>query len=891
MSLFFSRLCLLLSFVLLLGLAQAQESSFVSSGDEELDQIRLELAKEPTNRENFELRALKMKLWVVTLQQQGARLEAYLPIDAAFRKDIWWNTIDSNNGQPQPFTDEQMARLSKAVDRGYEILDSIQNEFENNPTPLMKSNSKVAVNGQPEIPWTHYKGNMGLSGYTGAKGPTLGEKAWKFPVGLSWESQPVIEGNRVYLSSPGMRTLMWCLDLETGEEIWHTNQVVEIMGDQLYNTPNNQSTPVVLDKYVMYRELGARGNKGPTKDIVFVDKTTGEIASDMVAGHVDYRAGNAPFAANEKFTVHTHGTQDIHESPAIGQGFNRLICSDTKTGRKRWEYNVGFTFATPLLDDNHIFIGTQTGYMYAFDADKWYGHGYANKAKWQFRAEGSINRKAEVRGDKLFFGANDGKFYCLNKNTGELLWKTQTNFESKAFRHFSTPFANDDIVVVGSASKEVYGFDINSGQVLFVIEADDWVRSRPVVRDNQLFFATMKGNLYGYQLKDYKATEMFILELSHHPILADLSLQGDKLVINDSDLFTHCISTAGKPIWEKSTIRGFMKDGERILSDQIAGGAYYQSKPTAANGLVFFGTPARFVYAVDAETGEEKWKFELGGSISGAPTYNNGKIYVGQQGAEEEFYCLDAETGKEIWNQKTGWDWGSAAVSDGMVFVPCIDGYVMALDAENGQMIWRHRFNKSVCSEPCIEGDQVFIGSWDNYLIAFDKRTGHVNWQFQGGGTDSGVSIVKNGRIYAKNKCIDALTGELIWEFKDGNSNFNITPAYHDGKVYISCWHGLGLGGICVEAVIYCIDAETGEKIWTHLGGGLSSPVVDDENVYFPSISDPYFYCVDAEGNGDGTTTCRWMYKMGNKVEESTPAIYNGKIYVMSSDGYVHAIN
>jgi len=41
------------------------------------------------------------------------------------------------------------------------------------------------------------------------------------------------------------------------------------------------------------------GKKGPTKDIVFVDKATGKIAKDMVAGHVDYRAGNAPIAANE----------------------------------------------------------------------------------------------------------------------------------------------------------------------------------------------------------------------------------------------------------------------------------------------------------------------------------------------------------------------------------------------------------------------------------------------------------------------------------------------------------------------------------------------------------------------------------------------------------------
>lgn len=877
---------------LLIGTAvlQAQLKEFVSSGDDELDHIRREVAEQSTGRENFKIRALKMKLWVVTLQQQGASLEAYLPVDEALRNDIWWNTIDRNEGKPQQFSEEQMTRLTRAVDTGYAILELIQNDLDKNSIPVVsaKNQTKFDRNRQPDIPWTHYKGNTGLTGYTGAKGPVSGIKAWTFPVGLSWESQAIIEGDRVYISSPGMRTVMWCLDLQTGEEIWHTNQVAEIMGDQLYNTPNNQSTPVVLDEYIMYRELGARGNKGPAKEIVFIDKGSGKITKDMLAGHVDYRAGNAPFTANEEYTVFTYGTQDIHESPAIAQGLNRLICKDTKTGKKRWEYNVGFTFADPLLNGKQIFIGTQTGYMYAFDADQWYGHN--RKAKWQFRAGGAINRKAEIWGDKLFFGANDGIFYCLDKNTGELLWKNKTRIEENAFRLFSTPCVSHELVVVGSAAKEVYGFNINSGELLFVIETDDWVRARPRVQDDQLFFATMKGTMYGYDLGRNKPEELFRLALSNHPILADISLKDDKLLINDSDLYTHCVSTSGKLIWEKSIINSFVKDGERILEDQIAGGAYYQSKPTAANDLVYFGTPARFVYAVDAESGKEKWKFELGGSISGAPTYDNGRIYIGQQGAEEEFYCLDAETGMEIWNQKTGWVWGSATVSDGLVFVPCIDGYVMALDANNGHMIWRHRFNMSVCSEPCLEGEQVFFGSWDNYTIAFDKKTGHVNWQFQGGATDSGVSIVKNGRIYAKNKCIDAKTGELIWEFKDGNSVFNITPAVNNGKVYMSCWHGLGLGGICVEAVIYCIDAVTGKKIWTHRGGGLSSPVVDDEYVYFPSVSDPYFYCVDASGNGDGTTSCKWMYKMGNKVEESTPAIYKGKIFIMSSDGYVHAI-
>lgn len=872
--------------------AIAQQTIDYPSGDPELDSIRLAVREHPTTHETFKLRAYKMKLWVVSLQQQGARMPDYLPIDAGLRSEIWWNNVESNvgDGSPQPFTDAQMRKLADLVDRGYAILDKVQQNFATNPPNLVHTAETAPIDPatQPEIPWTHYKGNASLSGYTGARGPTRGEQAWRFPVGLSWESQPVVEDDRVYVSSPGMRTLMYCLDLETGAVIWDAKQVVEIMGDQLYNTPNNQSTPVVLEDYVLFRELGARGNKGPTKHIVFLNKKTGKIEKDMLAGHVDYRAGHAPLAANERFTVFSHGTQDIHETPPVAHAFNRVIGRDTKTGNKLWDFNVGYTFAEPLLDSNQVFVGTQTGYLYSWHADR--QHGHRPSAEWQFRAGGAINERPAVKGNRLLFGANDGVFYCLNKQSGELLWKYRVDQpETRAFRHFSSPYVTENLVVFGGADQQVYGLDIASGKPVFVYEADDWVRAQPVVQEDEVFFATMAGTLYGINYKNN--TTVFEKKLTDYPILADLTLKDDKLLVNDTDLYVHCLTTAGDERWKRSLIDGFGQEEVRILSDQIAGGAYYQSKPTAADGKVFFGTPSRFVYAVDAQTGQELWKFEMGAAISGAPTYADGRLYVGQQGGEDAFYCLDAETGQQVWTADVGWVWGSANVSDGMVYVPDIEGYAMGLDATDGSVVWDHRFAKSVCSEPAVEGDQVVFGSWDNYLIAFDKKTGKVNWQFQGGGTDSGVAIMVDGKIYLKNKCVDAKTGKLVWEFNEPGSVFNITPAYHDGQVYLSCWHGLGLGGICVEAVVYCLDAETGALRWRHEGGGLSSPVIGEGgNVYFPSIADPYFYCVDAKGNGDGTTSTKWVYKMGNKVEESTPALYKGKAYIMSSDGYVHAI-
>jgi outer membrane protein assembly factor BamB len=694
------------------------------SGDKELDIIRLEVNESATKRENFKLRAIRMKLWAATLQQQGVALSDYVAIDNRLNKITRWNNL-WDGGKPQVFSDKEMQNACAVIDDGFKVLETYQ-EIASNGKSLAFTSSIAPIDPstQKEVPWTSYKGNEGLTGYTGANGPTKGEKAWTFPVGLAWESKPAIEGDRVYVSSPGVRTTMYCLDLNTGAIIWSTKQIIEIMGDQLYHAPNNQSSPVILKDYILFRELGARGNNGPTKDVVFVNKKTGEIEREMEVGHVDYRAGHAAFTANENIVVYPYGVMDIHDKPANTQAHDRVIGKNIKTGRKLFEVFTGYTFAEPLLDDdNRVYQGTMDGYLMSWMAKP---KPPRTKPDWEFKANGAINEKPVVLGDNIMFGANDGVFYCLNKNTGDLKWKYQVeHVESRSFRHFSAAFAANGKVAVGAADKNFYVFDVETGTLLLKKEADDWIRSAPVFKDDKYFFATMKGSLYGVQLKNgEKQKELFHKHLSHHPILADLSLKNDKIVINDSDLYTHCINLKGEEVWKRSAIESFEKDGNRILSDQIAGGAYYQSKPTAANDMIFFGSPCRFVYAVDAHTGKEIWKFELGASISGAPTYYEGKIYIGQQGGEDDFYCLDAKTGKLIWKQNIDWVWGSATCSDGMVYVPGIDGYAWALDANNGNVVWKQPFSMSVCSEPAVEGEIVIFGSWDNYLKAFDKKTG-----------------------------------------------------------------------------------------------------------------------------------------------------------------------
>jgi len=875
-----------------------------SSGNEEIDRIRHEIATKPTDTSNFMVRAFMLKQWFPMLQQQGAVLtNRYMHIDSAFHS---WGRIYDNDMKNRV---NDVLEYSKIVDEGYLILDSIQRELTDNPltaiNPQKPERATVKAPIKNDIPFPQYKGTEKHNGFTGSEGPVYGQIAWQFPVGLAWESKPVIVEDKVYLSSPGMRNVLTILDINTGEILNNVKQTSAIQWDQLYSTPSNASTPVVLDNYVLYREMGARGNDyGPTKHIVYVDKKTNQIEKKVVAGHVDYRHGYAPFSANEKYLVFPHSIQEIHKTPPIAKNFNFLICKDVNTGAQLWKSDIGSFFAEPILDDDKIFIGTESGYFYCFNTEREYSiyRNVGQKFKWRFKVNGAINKKAATDSSNVYFGSNDGTVYCLNKNTGELRWKYSVEKPvDEAFRHFSSPFILGDKMFIGSADKNLYCLNTFKGKLIFKHETNDWIRSCPVATTTNVYFASINGDLYNISYNQKTPELVWEKHIGDHWIYADLTLSEDKLLLNNSDLYCYCVNIDnGEILWKHSIIKAFYKeDGYRILSDQIAGGAYYQSKATAADGKVFIGTPSRFVYALDAESGKELWKYELGAAISGAPVYNNGRIYVGQQGGEDEFYCLDAKSGKMIWTQNVGWVWGSATVSDGMVFIPGIDGYLYALDAKNGYIVWRHRTEHSTCSEPLVMDDYVYFGGWDGFMYKLEKDSGKLVWRFPDSGSDSGVAIGFDGKILMPGqgkkgimKCIDTKTEEILWTPQIPRENFNVTPAYNDGKAFISALYGGGLGGLPIAAKIVALDARNGKPIWTFDGpGGLTGPIVGNNGyIYCGSTTNPYFFGIEAKGNGDGTTNCLFKVKLANKVEESTAAIYNGKAYILSSGGYLYAI-
>ncbi len=878
------------------------------SCDSDIDSVIAEVKKDKTTQSNFRERHLMLYMWLGALQQQGANTVSFYDIDKKYyqlervvNKSKSFFEMKTGHEKSKSIADdkqskeyiEAMVKMCATVDEGFEHMEKIQKELTDNGPIFNPFEGETKVTGgDMSADWPMFQANKHNNGATTAPGPSYGREKWKFPVGLGWYARPVIEGDRVYVASPGMRATSFCLDLKTGKEIWKSSQEHPLFG--IYKYPGIASTPLLINNQVVLREINSHGgNEGQARNLVYLNKETGKTEARRYAGHVDYRTRYAAVTGNEEYVVYPFGVHDIYGTPAICQPLNRLICADSQNKKKFWDFNVGNidALAEPVISGDKVFQGTMEGYVYALNLK-------GVRVAWNFKTKGSVNTAVAIEDGKVFFGANGGSVYCLKEADGELQWEFKVpNPEKGARKHFTVPVIKNNKIYVGSADKNFYCLDATTGKLLWKVKTDDWIRSSPIVNDNDIYFATISGQLYNV---NHKGKVKWTKKISTHAIYADLVSNGEELLITDSNLMMYCLGNKGKMLWEKSILCGFENEqGERIFTDQLSGGTFYQSKPTAADGKLVFGTPSGFLYSVDADTGKENWKFEMGGAISVGAAIADGKVYAGQQGGERFFYCLDAETGELVWKQTIpgGWVWGSAAVDDGLVYIPTVNGYAVCLDAKTGHIVWMYPTIKSVPAEPAIDGDLVYFGSWSGSLYAFDKKTGEIIWKNNGIHLDSGTLIAKDGKIYlpsSKNifSYFDGKTGKLLNrgntndEEKGVHSGFNASPAFTDGVAFFTARVGAGLRGIPVSSRVYSVDPVTAAVNWTFPdGGGLSAPALASGRVYIASGNTPFFYCLDQK-----TGKPHWIFKLGHRVEESTLCIYRDKVYVLAADGYVHAI-
>tara|TARA_S200000501_G_scaffold188174_1_gene176993 strand:+ start:3020 stop:5269 length:2250 start_codon:yes stop_codon:yes gene_type:complete len=280
-----------------------------------------------------------------------------------------------------------------------------------------------------------------------------------------------------------------------------------------------------------------------------------------------------------------------------------------------------------------------------------------------------------------------------------------------------------------------------------------------------------------------------------------------------------------------------------------------ESTPIVVDDIMYLTSSWSIVYAIDAKTGETLWRYD--------PEV---------PGEHARKACCD------VVNR-------GVAVYEGMVYVGSLDGRLIALNAESGDVVWekdtiidRTRFY-TITGAPRAAKGKVFIGNGGaefgvrGYVTAYNAKTGDEEWRFFTVPGDPSLGFEDP----AMEMAAKTWKGGNYWEFGGGGTVWNSIVYDPDfDNVYL----GVGNGSPWTRAVrspgggdnlflssIVALDADSGELKWhyqTTPGDNWDFTAVQDmalaemeidgvmKKVLLQAPKNGFFYVID-RSDGDMT--------------------------------------
>jgi outer membrane protein assembly factor BamB len=165
------------------------------------------------------------------------------------------------------------------------------------------------------------------------------------------------------------------------------------------------------------------------------------------------------------------------------------------------------------------------------------------------------------------------------------------------------------------------------------------------------------------------------------------------------------------------------------------------SHPVLSDGALFVPSFDRQLHALAAESGDELWTADAENWVWGSPALGDGMVYFGD--IDGNIYAVSAQTGEPQWSATAnGAIQSSLLYDEGVVYVTSGQtdgdeeertGELLALDAQDGSMLWQRETDAPVFSAPVLVGDEVVIVYLDGQapiLNVFDREDGSVTWEF-----------------------------------------------------------------------------------------------------------------------------------------------------------------
>ena len=237
------------------------------------------------------------------------------------------------------------------------------------------------------------------------------------------------------------------------------------------------------------------------------------------------------------------------------------------------------------------------------------------------------------------------------------------------------------------------------------------------------------------------------------------------------------------------------------------------------------------------------WSYKTGTNrgLEATPIMVDGKLYA--TGSWSIVFAVDAKTGQELWRHDPkvpGWKAKHAccdvvnrgvAVSKGRVYSGTIDGRLLALDAETGEVIWSVQTTSlaepyTITGAPRVVKDLVVIGNGGaelgvrGYFSAYHAETGKLAWRFytvpgSKDGPHESPAVKRAAETWPNNAMWESGLGGTAWDAMAYDEELDLLyVGTGNSSVYDRAKRSPGGGDNLYLASILALRPETGELIW-----------------------------------------------------------------------------
>jgi outer membrane protein assembly factor BamB len=322
-------------------------------------------------------------------------------------------------------------------------------------------NGKVFIPTWPDMNFDEVN-PMGLVCYDAATGVEL----WTNELGgagVGSVSGVAVADGQVYLGGTDGR--LYCVDEETGETLWASDQIDTTTWYGLSSSPLVYGGAV----YVLSTSDGVLHAFNPDGTEAWTFETgNGVLYFTSPAGYDGkiYCAGNRsqifcidPPTQTAIWTFNQG--ESVKSSPVIGGDgtvyfttSSRCYALDGTTGTERWNTSVTGTAATPALAGGHIYAGASDG-LHCLDAA-------TGEEQWHFPAK-EVNVAPVVAKNLVYAATNEetGTLYAVDAGTGEPVWSYSLEAPGDGtFSAFysSSPAVSDGVLYIGAENNRFYAF-------------------------------------------------------------------------------------------------------------------------------------------------------------------------------------------------------------------------------------------------------------------------------------------------------------------------------------------------------------------------------------------------------------------------------------------------